>query len=328
VNYNCPPLLGSMSDAAAESQRLADDPIAAVIAGQGDATLAFVVKIDGPSYRPVGAAMAILGTGQRVGTLSSGCIEADIVAHASAPKKSGTPKVIRYGRGSPYMDIQLPCGGGMDVLVLPSPDIAVLERLQTQRVLRRLCALDIDMSSGELHVAPASKTGLAAGRFSVVFEPVLQVAIFGKGPEAATFAKLVWATDFPSLLLSPDAATLAAAQGCMTRHLTSASVPADLVVDAYTAVVMFFHDHDWEPQILADILTSNAFYIGAQGSFRAHAARCAALTARGVSASQQARVHGPVGLIPSARDATTLAVSVLAEILSKAKPYVSGMTDL
>ena len=31
-----------------------------------------------------------------------------------------------------------------------------------------------------------------------------------------------------------------------------------------------------------------------------------------------ARLHGPVGLIPSARDAGTLAVSVLAEVLGKA----------
>ena len=42
------------------------------------------------------------------------------------------------------------------------------------------------------------------------------------------------------------------------------------------------------------------------------------LEAMGVSEADRARLHGPVGLIPSARDAGSLAVSVLAEVLAKA----------
>jgi xanthine dehydrogenase accessory factor len=38
----------------------------------------------------------------------------------------------------------------------------------------------------------------------------------------------------------------------------------------------------------------------------------------GVPAEQLARLRGPIGLIPSARDPGTLAVSVLAEIIATA----------
>ena len=49
---------------------------------------------------------------------------------------------------------------------------------------------------------------------------------------------------------------------------------------------------------------------------RARDARIAVLRDIGVSATQVERLHGPVGLIPSARDARTLAVSVLADVLA------------
>ena len=125
---------------------------------------------------------------------------------------------------------------------------------------------------------------------------------------------------YPNLLLSPDRETLdnGAAAGCETRHIAQQAVPPDLGVEDRTAVVLFFHDHDWEPPILAGALDTSAFYIGAQGSQRARDARMLMLEAMGVSEDARARLHGPVGLIPSARDAGTLAVSVLAEVLAKA----------
>jgi len=84
---------------------------------------------------------------------------------------------------------------------------------------------------------------------------------------------------------------------------------------------LFFHDHDWEPPLLADALKTEAFYIGAQGSQRARDARLADLRAMDVPEEQLTRLTGPVGLIPSARDPGTLAVSVLAEVLSKASGH-------
>jgi len=148
----------------------------------------------------------------------------------------------------------------------------------------------------------------------------IRFLVFGKGPEATTFAALVNSAGYPILLLSPDTETLQSGEsvGCPTHHMTTKRFPKDVSVDQHTAIVLFFHDHDWEPLILHRALETDAFYIGSQGSQRARDARVATLQEMGVSASDIIRLRGPVGLIPSARDAGTLAVSVLAEILATA----------
>ena len=43
-----------------------------------DYVLATVVEVDGPSYRKPGARMLIAADGQRVGTVSGGCLEAEV----------------------------------------------------------------------------------------------------------------------------------------------------------------------------------------------------------------------------------------------------------
>lgn len=301
----------------------AQDPILAYLAAPDGAVLALIAGTEGPSYRPVGATMAVFSEDTRVGTLSSGCIENDIAVHAMRVRDEGQPRMLRYGRGSPFIDIQLPCGGGLDILLLPTPDRAVLTQLAENRDARLPCTLEVEIASGTMRLLETGETG-ETGRegdlLRVRSEPDLRFLVFGKGPEASTFAALVQSAGYPNLLLSPDAETLAegASAGCKTRMLTEQTFPKDLDPDARTAIVLFFHDHDWEPPILEGALETPAFYIGAQGSQRARDTRLMMLEAMGVSAEKRARLRGPVGLIPSARDPGTLAVSVLAEILATA----------
>ncbi len=298
----------------------AHDPIAALLAAPRGATLAVIAGVEGPSYRPVGAMMAVLSRAERAGTLSSGCIESDIALHATRVARSGRPETIRYGRGSPFVDIQLPCGGGLDILLLPRPDREALSRVAANRAARHPCTLEIDAETGAMQVVAAGETGRDGRLLRIRFEPEIRFLVFGKGPEASTFAALVQSAGYPNLLLSPDHETLGAgaAAGCDTRPLAMPGFPRDLAADHRTAVVLFFHDHDWEPPILSGALETPAFYIGAQGSRRARDARLLILEGMGVPQAQRARLHGPVGLIPSARDAGTLAVSVLAEVLAEA----------
>jgi len=295
------------------------DPIAELLDRTEDGILAVIVGVEGPSYRPEGAVMAVDGLGRRTGTLSSGCVENDIALHALKALETGRPKVIRYGRGSPFMDIQLPCGGGLEIALVPRPDRIVLRDLTEARAARRAATLDIDLGTGAMALSAEGETGREGDTFHVRFPPEIRFLVFGKGPEASTFAALVQAAGYPNLLLSPDDETIEAghAAGCATRHLTSTGFPEDLAVDERTAIVLFFHDHDWEPPILMGAVLTPAFYIGAQGSRRARDARIMELEGMGLTEEQRARLRGPIGLVPSARDARTLAVSVLAEVLDE-----------
>jgi len=51
------------------------------------------------------------------------------------------------------------------------------------------------------------------------------------------------------------------------------------------------------------------------GSPRTHAARLEELRNRGIDENALQRIRGPIGLIPSVRDASKLAISALAEIV-------------
>ncbi|MCA8868633.1 MAG: XdhC family protein [Rhodobacteraceae bacterium] len=296
------------------------DPLDALDKSADDAVLAVIIGVSGPSYRPIGAMMAIFQDGSRVSTLSSGCIESDLVLHAIQALKDGKPSRVVYGQGSPFMDIKLPCGGGLEILLLPRPDRKVLAELAGIRAERRAVTLNINLESGDLRVLAEGRTGYLGDGFNVRLLPEIMFHVFGKGPEASTFASLVQSAGYPNLLLSPDPETLefAARAGCATRQLKQKAFPAELRPDRWSAVILFFHDHDWEPEILKDALTTDAFYIGAQGSQRARDARMAEIIALGVAPEELDRLKGPIGLIPSARDARTLAVSVLAEVLSVA----------
>ena len=297
-------------------------PVRELLVRSESAALAIIVDVRGPSYRPIGAMMAIFSETERVGSLSSGCIEHDIALQAMRAQAEGHPTVVSYGEGSPYVDIRLPCGGGMDVLLLPDPDRKALQSLVEHHDARTTCTLVIDIQSGAMTTTLDTDTARHAGQFHLKIEPDILFNIFGSGIEASTFAALVQTVGYPGVLLSPDDATIhsVTARRFETRKLNAPLYPDDLETDEQTAVVMFFHDHDWEPPILAAALQTPAFYIGAQGSRRARNDRMEALAALGVSEDRLKRMKGPIGLIPSARDSNTLAVSVLAEILSVAMP--------
>lgn len=287
-----------------------DMPLAAITADPS-AVLALITGVEGPSYRPPGAAMVLRRDGTRIGSLSSGCLDRDLALHAAAALRDLAPRRLRYGRGSPFLDITLPCGGGLDILLIPAPAQAELRAARDRLAARQ---------PAQLYLTPEGRMGAAPvpGGLTLNLRPQTRFVIFGTGPEASCFARLTAQAGFPTELFSPDEETLA--ECGFGQHLAGAQWPAGLALDPQSAVTLFFHDHDREPALLAHALGSPAFFVGAQGSLRAHQARLAALQARGLPAGALARLAAPFGLIPSARDPRTLAVSVLAHVLQMAMP--------
>ena len=84
--------------------------------------------------------------------------------------------------------------------------------------------------------------------------------------------------------------------------------------DRGSAVVALTHDPKLDDPALAAALRSDCFYIGALGSRRNHAGRCARLKELGFSDSDLARIHGPVGLAIGAISPAEVAVSIVAEM--------------
>jgi xanthine dehydrogenase accessory factor len=288
-----------------------NEVISAIAQSSNLRAVAIIVGQHGPAYRPLGAMMAIYDDGRFEGHVSSGCIEADIIAHSENLKAA---KVLTYGSGSPFVDLKLPCGGAMDVLLVPSPDQMPFQQVEATLNARRPSALCFDLGTGAIAVSDALQTNVADQQIHIYCPPPLRFLVFGNGFEAQVFAELTQGAGYPVALFSTSSDTIERSQIPRDqRHLmTRSSIPDSTEVDRWTSITLFFHDHDLEEDILKDALTTEAFYIGAQGSLRTQSARLANLTAAGVTGLD--RIRGPIGLIPKSRDAQTLAISVLAEI--------------
>ena len=265
-------------------------------AGEDDAALAAarapgvglctVVGIEGSFSRRLGAQVAVAPDGSTVGSLADGCLEAQL---ASDIRKLQRPTVVRYGHGSPKIDFRLPCGGGLDILIDPTPNrsacaeaTAALARREPARI-----ALPAVSPLAERHYLPA-----------------LRIVAFGEGPELEALSRLAAAMEIEIDCFDKRRLTLGqAASGCR--------------FDRWTAALLLFHDHEWELPLLEQALASEAFYIGAQGGENARIARALELGARGVPEEEIAMIRSPVGLIPACKTPKSLALSALAEVVGQ-----------
>ena len=89
---------------------------------------------------------------------------------------------------------------------------------------------------------------------------------------------------------------------------------ATLRLNRRTAVITLTHDPKLDDPALATALRSDAFYIGALGSKKTHAARLKRLQALGFGEAELARIHGPVGLDINAVSPAEIAVSIMAQV--------------
>lgn len=283
--------------------------------------LVVVTGTEGGAVRAGGALMAVPAETAPAGYVSNGCVDADVAVHARHALATGAPARLRYGKGSPFIDIRLPCGGAIDLAVMPDPDPSVIAAADAALRRRRRTALAFDMGGGTVALSDqgSARAGWAGDVFTACYQPRLRLRIAGRGPEALALARLAVASGMEVALQSPDEDILiAACEMGVTEaiRLATPSAPPPATDDPQTAFVMMFHDRDWEEGLLRQALAGRAFYIGALGGRRTQAARLEMLAAAGADEASLRRIRGPIGLVPSQRDASTLAVSTLAEVIA------------
>jgi xanthine dehydrogenase accessory factor len=278
--------------------------------------LVTMVGADGSAPRPIGSQMGVCEDGRAVGNLTGGCAEAAIIAEAQAAMAAGANRCVRYGAGSPYIDIRLPCGSGIDVYFDVTLADADLETLLTAKARRRQVALCIDAHADRRWIADAAPQP-APGLYARAITPMPRLVVVGKGPIVALLARMARAVEFEVLVWSSERETLddVADSANEASHLAAPEAFAFDGFDRWTAFVSLFHEHEWEPPLLARALAAPCFYVGALGSRRTHATRLEVMRARGMSDEVLARIHAPVGLAIGAKTPPEIAVAILAQII-------------
>lgn len=293
---------------------LVEDFLAFRAQGQAVA-LVTLVNSEGGSPRPPGSQMVVAANGDHAGHLTGGCAESVIVDEARAALGEGRNRTLRLGAGSQYLDIQLPCGASVELYIDVTVDDGTMAAVQAALGQRQVVALDT-LAPGSHQVVIDPGDGSPATGFRRCYYPPRRLLIYGKGPNAYTLARLARESDLQVSLHAPDRATLSACDGTGvdTGLLTSPASVRVPPLDAHTAVVLMFHEHDWEPALLRQLLPTDAFYLGALGSRRTHQQRCEQLVAEGFPQAAE-RIHGPVGLDIGAGNPVEIALSILAEMV-------------
>lgn len=281
-------------------------------AGRG-AAIATLAGIDGSAPRGLGAQMAVSADGCFAGSISSGCLGQAIIAQAQTAIARGRGGVLRYGAGSPFRDIVLPCGSGLDILYSSVRDAAPFEDALDALAARRPATLTFTVTGADC--AAAAQVADEPSTFVRRYLPALRIVAAGAGPELVQLARMADAAGYTFTAMSPDNQILDAC-GAVERRALEAGTAPQIETDPWTAYVLLFHDREWERLLAPGALASPAFYVGAVGSRRTAAARRRMLLEDGVAEEDIERLRGPIGLAPATRDPSALAISVLAEIVA------------
>jgi xanthine dehydrogenase accessory factor len=187
-------------------------------------------------------------------------------------------------------------------------------------------------AAGELVLAPEtvaevarataedrSRTIDAGGRklFVEVYNPPLRLLVVGAAHIAQPLTRIAALAGYAVTVIDPRSAF--ATEERFPGITLSTEWPDEamekLRPDQRTAVVTLTHDPKIDDPALVSALRSPAFYIGALGSRKTHAARLARLQQEGFDEAALARIRGPVGLDIGAVSPAEIAVSILAQVI-------------
>ncbi len=222
---------------------------------------------------------------------------------------------------------------------------ALVERLLAAKKARRAMALVTDLGSNqqalfdpaapadECDLSPAQRAAVQAtldanqaaeleveGRrlFVQVRVPDPRIVIIGAVHITQALAPMAALAGYDVVVVDPRRAFATAERfpGLELRHDWPDEALDALHADARTAIVTLTHDPKIDDPALDRALKSPAFYIGALGSKKTHAARLHRLSQAGFDAATLARIHGPAGLNIGGKSPAEIAISVLAELIA------------
>ena len=273
--------------------------------------LATVVATRRSAPRPIGSKLAVTSTGRMFGSVSGGCVEADVAERAKTILAGDPSAVVTYGiADDEAWSVGLPCGGEIDVFVEPFTAAPPIERGTSYVVVA-------GEGLGERwHDDTFERTELreedARTVFAEAIAPPPRLVAVGAGDIAEALCALARPLGWRTIVVDPRAG-LATRERVPSADEILVAWPDEIEVDADTAVISLVHEERLDIPALRAGVEGGAFYVGALGSRRAQEKRREHLGELADS------VHGPVGLDLGGEGPAEIALEILAEILQTRK---------
>ena len=306
---------------------------------------AILVGVQHSSPRQAGARLAVNEKGERVGSVSMGCVESDLSEHLlNLLHGEGTAQMVHYGFSfGAALEVGLSCGGEIDVWIRrhdpTSPAWKGLGSLKPDSRAILLTRLHAESTQILLHPGEPSPTqemeeplAVLWGRggtkkftakdqlwFAESIAPSPLLLIVGASPIAIALCDLASRSGFRVVIIDPRrdfarASLFAAAERVI--HAWPEEGLAEAGMDAHSFVAVLAHDAKLDLPALEAALRTHCRYIGLLGSKGTQAKRQEMLAEAGFSTDEISTIHGPIGIKSmGALEPTEIAVSILAELI-------------
>lgn len=280
--------------------------------------LATVISTWGSSPRSVGARMIIDRDGDFRGSVSGGCIEAEIIATAEDVLDGGRP-VVRTFRVTDERAaaVGLACGGSIAVFVERLDDTALLEEIHATVAAGGEVTTVVSTTTGDRRrLAPHEPDRATGEDFREVWRPALRLVIVGAVHIAQALAPIAATLGYRVSVVDPRTAFATAERfpGIDLHPVWPEAYFRTTPLDGRCAVVALTHEPRIDDPAIAAALASPAFYVGALGSRATAEKRRARLRESGLVETDLARIHGPIGLDLGAGNPAEIAVAIAAEM--------------
>jgi xanthine dehydrogenase accessory factor len=296
--------------------------------------LATLVALEGSSYRRTGARLLIAGDGEYAGSISGGCLEAEVVRKAQWLVRSGAT-VQRYSTlfdDTAEIPYGLGCGGTVDILLEPAntPEFAAL-LLAIQRALHgersrvatqlpgdgapfRRCILN---AAGE-HIF-SSADGLVDPNlpfFEEWMERPQRLILMGAGDDAQPVAAMAGLLGWSVAVLDGRAQWARAERFPQAEQVLATNSLDSLNLTPQDAVVIMTHSYEQDRAWLAAVLPYHPRYVGLLGARHRSALLVSEVAAKLGWPMDDAceNLFAPVGLDLGGDGAEAIALAIIAEV--------------
>ncbi|KXW55714.1 XdhC family protein [Ferrovum sp. PN-J185] len=282
--------------------------------------LVTLVGTVGSAPRSAGSLLGLTDKGDIVGSVSGGCVEDQLVSYIRENPLQ-YPQYLSYGIDQHQaLRYLLPCGGTIELVIEPLTEHSQLSALcalinSKTKVLRQL-----SVTTGEVKLTPITefvpKVNWHDQQLEVVFGPRYRLLIIGANQIGIYLTQMAQALDYHVLVCDPREEIRR--NWPINNTEVSALMPDDFIreqqPDLHTAIVALTHDLKQDDLALLEALTSSAFFVGAVGSKKTQQARRTRLESFDLSATQLAKLKGPVGLSIGSKTPPEIALAILAQI--------------
>jgi xanthine dehydrogenase accessory factor len=286
------------------------------------AALVTLVRVEGSSYRQVGARLLVGVDGEYAGSISGGCLEAEVVRKAAWMTRSGAV-VERYSTlfdDTAEIPYGLGCGGTVDLLIEPAGTRefeALMETLEASlrgEERRVVTALPEGGSSLRRVIGEGELEG-----FEEWIEAPQRLFVFGAGDDAQPMVEMAALLGWSVTVVDGRAQWARSERFPEAARVIVAETFEELdglAIGVRDAVVVMSHSYEQDRNWLAGLLPLEPRYLGLLGA-RHRSALLVSETAAKLGWSVERVCTGlfaPVGLDLGGDGAEAIALAVVAEI--------------